>query len=153
MSDSMKSAWCWFQGSNLSLWSEDRRERSSVAWEKCNMFSPGLGDCSLDEEERQLPSMTTYCKKNQNVCHVWDLQMFELRQFPADLGYNAFIPGTLLILEVWTLTKTWHSTRLPWAWLLTGAWMHFIKNFSKIAKSERSEYLKMMHLKRMNLKK
>ena len=31
--------------------------------------------------------------------------------------------------------------------------MHFIKNFSKIAKSERSEYLKMMHLKRVNLKK
>ena len=31
--------------------------------------------------------------------------------------------------------------------------MHFIKNFSEIAKSERSEYLKMMHLKRMNLKK
>ena len=45
MSDSMKSAWCWCQGSNLSLCSEDRRARSSVAWEKRNMFSPGLGDC------------------------------------------------------------------------------------------------------------
>lgn len=39
----LKSAWC-CQDSNLSLCSEDRRAWSSVAWEKHNIFPPGLGD-------------------------------------------------------------------------------------------------------------